>query len=144
LHLAFILRSAPDGALTVVPAGHTFVAARMMNTTYNDGTQAMKFVIKGTGEEGFNFPADPDYAEYFPQGLALSAAQQPAAVQATFPWGVGTFTFGEFVINAVFKYKSIDFGYTEPLIEEMAQIVAPRTGQPTKWYQVPVRKVMEG
>lgn len=102
----------------------------------------MKFVIKCTGEEGFNFPAQMDYAQYFPAGSVLSRLSRPAAVQAEFPWGVGIFTFGVFVINAVFEYKSVDFGYTEPLIERMAQIVASRTGQPTKWYQIPERNVV--
>lgn len=100
----------------------------------------MKFVIKCTGEAGFDFPEDGDYAEYFPEGVELEEADDPDAVQVTFPWGVGVFTFGTFVINAVFKYNSIDFGYTEPFLEAMARVVAERTGQPTKWYQVPVRR----
>jgi len=100
----------------------------------------MKFVIKCTGEAGFDFPEDMDYADYFPAGIALSEADEPADVQAAFAWGVGVFTFGTFVVNAVFTYKSIDFGYTEPFMEAMAQIVSDRTGQPTKWYQVPMRK----
>lgn len=99
----------------------------------------MKFVIKCTSEDGFNFPAPIDYAEYFPEGQVLTRVSQPAAIQATFPWGVGVFTFGVFVINAVFKDQSMDPGHTKPLIEQMAKIVASRTGQPTKWYQVPGR-----
>lgn len=103
----------------------------------------MKFVIKCTGEDGFDFPEEIDYADYFPAGTPLSEADEPADVQAAFPWGVGVFTFGTFVVNAVFTYKTIDFGYTEPFVEEMALIVAARTGRPTKWYQVPVRKAPE-
>jgi len=101
----------------------------------------MKFVIKCIGEDGFDFPDEIDYANYFPAGpLVLSEAEEPADVQATFPWGAAVFTFGEFVINAVFTYKTIDFGYTEPFMEAMALTVAARTGQPTKWYQVPIRR----
>lgn len=97
----------------------------------------LKFLIKCTHEDGFEFGACNDYSAFFPEHYVLAEGDRPTVVKATFPWGVGTFTFGAYVVQALFEYNSIDFGYTEPVIDEVAALVTERTGKPAKWYQVP-------
>lgn len=99
----------------------------------------MRFVIKCVSEDGYDFPDIIDYTELFPGSSAISNLPNPKSVRVTLPWGIGTFTFGEYVVNVIFEYHSIDFGYTEPLIEQLSDSISKYTGKPTKWYQVPSR-----
>jgi hypothetical protein len=99
----------------------------------------MRFIIKCDSEAGYGFPEAFDYADFFPTSSNVIALDKANAVKVTLPWGVGTFTFGEYVINAVFEYNTVDFGYTEPMLDNFAKLVSRYTGQPTKWYQVPNR-----
>jgi hypothetical protein len=96
----------------------------------------MRYVIKCLSEDGFGFPSDMDYRIFFPERCEVSSTGSSSVI-VTLPWGSGTFKFGTFTITADFEYRSIDFGYTEPFMNEVAARVSLDTKTRNKWWQVP-------
>jgi len=100
----------------------------------------MRYVIKCLSEDGFGFPSDTDYRIFFPERCEVSVAAPSNVVLVTLAWGSGTFKFGSFTVTADFEYRSIDFGYTEPLVNEVAERISLDTKTRNKWWQVPANK----
>lgn len=99
----------------------------------------MRFIIKCLSDSGFDFPTGTDFRIFFPDRCDL-ASTGASVVVVTMPWGQGTFKFGAYTVTADFEYHTIDFGYSEPLVHEVAERISATTRTEHRCWQVPLTR----